>query len=112
MSLISTAFAAETAATTATHPNQTMNMVLMLVVFGAFIYFFLWRPQMKRQKQHKNMVSSVKQGDEVLTNGGLMGKISKIEETYFVLMIAKETEIMLQKSALGGVLPKGTIKGL
>lgn len=105
--LISTAYAA---VPTAGHASSSMNMILMLVIFGAFIYFFLWRPQAKRSKQHQQLVTSIKPDDEVVTAGGMMGKITKVDENYFQVKVGKEAEILLQKNSIARVLPKGTIK--
>ena len=105
--LIPTAYAATPAAG---HASSSMNMILMLVIFGAFIYFFLWRPQTKRAKQHQQLVTSIKADDEIVTSGGMMAKITKIDENYFQVKIAKDTEILMQKNSIARVLPKGTIK--
>lgn len=92
-------------------PHQGSQIMLVwLVVFAAFIYFFMWRPQAKRAKQHRDLITSLKQGDEVITNGGFMGKITKVDETFLVLQLAENTEVKLQRNAISGVLPKGTIK--
>ncbi len=105
--LIPTAYAAIPAAG---HASSSMNMILMLVLFGAFIYFFLWRPQVKRTKQHQKLVTSTKPGDEIVTAGGMMAKITGVEENYFKVQIAKDTDILIQKNSIARVLPKGTIK--
>ena len=107
--LIPTAFAAETTAAQAGHPNQMLPLIILLF-FGFFIYFMMWRPQSKRIKQHRNMVSALQKGDEVITSGGLLGKITKIEEAFVKLAIADSIEVNIQKSAVTSVLPKGTIK--
>lgn len=80
----------------------------MLVIFGAF-YFLLIRPQQKRQKAHNELVSALKSGDEVLTNGGLLGKVTAVSELYATLKLADNVEIKIQKSAVAAVVPKGTI---
>ena len=109
--LISDAFAQATStAANAAHPKPTVNLILMLLIFVSFIYFLIWRPQSKRAKAQSNMISALKKGDEVVTNGGLLGKIKKIEENFFVLEISKETEVKIQKVAISSVLPKGTVK--
>jgi len=105
--LIPNAYAA---VSVAGHTSSSMNMILMLVIFGAFIYFFLWRPQAKRSKQHRELVTSIKPDDEIVTAGGMMAKITKVEEGYFQVKIDKDTEILLQKNSIARVLPKGTIK--
>lgn len=80
----------------------------MLVIFGAF-YFLLIRPQQKRQKAHKELVGALKNGDEVVTNGGLLGKVTAVSELYATLKLSQEVEIKIQKSAVAAVVPKGTI---
>ncbi len=80
--------------------------VLMFVV----LYFVMIRPQMKRQKEHKAMVEALAKGDEVVTAGGFLGKISKIGETYVGVELASGVEVQMQRSAVTQVLPKGTIK--
>ncbi|MCP1118359.1 preprotein translocase subunit YajC [Robbsia andropogonis] len=85
-----------------------LPLILMFVV----LYFIMIRPQMKRQKEHRNMLAAVDKGDEVVTSGGLVGKISKVGEAYVGIQIAEDVEITVQKGAITTVLPKGTIKSL
>lgn len=80
----------------------------MLVIFGAF-YFLLIRPQQKRQKAHSALVAALSTGDEVLTAGGILGKVTAVSEHYATLQIADNVEIKIQKSTVSAVLPKGTI---
>lgn len=91
-----------------------MEMLIMLAIFGLVFYFMIYRPQAKRVKEHKNLMSALSKGDEVLTQGGLIGKITKVsEEKDFILVsIAEGTEVTVQKSAISAVLPKGTMKSL
>jgi preprotein translocase subunit YajC len=79
---------------------------LMFVV----LYFVMIRPQMKRQKEHKTMVDALAKGDEIVTSGGLLGKITKIGESFIGIEIANGVEIQVQRSAVVQVLPKGTVK--
>ncbi|MGB2426886.1 MAG: preprotein translocase subunit YajC [Alteromonas sp.] len=90
------------------------EMIIMLVVFGLIFYFLLYRPQAKRVKEHKNLVSSLSKGDEVLTQGGLVGKITKVsEDKDFIEVSLNETNnIVVQKAAVTAVLPKGTMKAI
>ena len=81
-------------------------MILILVVF----YFFMIRPQMKRAKEHKALLDGLQKGDEVVTQGGLIGRVSKVDDNYVSIIIANNTEIMVQKPAISMLLPKGTIK--
>ena len=78
----------------------------LLVLF----YFFLIRPQSKRAKEQKAMVEALTKGDEVITTGGILGKITKVSENFVSLEITKDIEINIQKSAVGTLMPKGTIK--
>jgi preprotein translocase subunit YajC len=74
------------------------------------LYFVMIRPQMKRQKEHKAMVEALAKGDEVVTAGGFLGKVSKIGETYIGVELSSGVEVQMQRSAVTQVLPKGTIK--
>ncbi|MGL1959149.1 MAG: preprotein translocase subunit YajC [Colwellia sp.] len=91
-----------------------MEMILMLAVFGAVFYFMIYRPQAKRMKEHKGLMSALAKGDEVLTQGGIVGKIVKVsdEKDFIVISITEGTEVVIQKSAINAVLPKGTMKSL
>ena len=79
----------------------------MIVIFVAF-YFLLIRPQQKRQKAHSELVSALSTGDEVLTAGGLLGKVTAVSEHYATLQIANDVEVKVQKSTVSAVVPKGT----
>ncbi|KAF3997401.1 preprotein translocase subunit YajC [Glaciimonas immobilis] len=85
-----------------------LPIILMFVV----LYFLMIRPQMKRQKEQKSMMDALGKGDEVVTSGGILGKVSKVADGYVTLEIAAGTEVTLQKSAVTTLLPKGTIKAL
>jgi preprotein translocase subunit YajC len=91
-----------------------MSMLIMLAVFGLVFYFMIYRPQAKRVKEHKNLMSELSKGDEVLTQGGIVGKIVKVsdEKDFIVVSIAEGTEVIVQKGAINAVLPKGTMKSL
>ena len=104
------AFAAGTGQ--ATSEASLMSMLPLLVVFVLFVYFFLIRQQNKRAKEHRQLVSELSTGDEVVTSGGLLGKIVKVTEDFLVLNIADNTEIVIQKSAINTTIPKGTIKSV
>ena len=82
--------------------------VILLVVF----YLVLIRPQMKQAKEHRKLVESLAKGDEVVTGGGLLGRISEVGDNFVVLEIAKEVEVKVQKQAVSAVMPKGTVKTL
>jgi preprotein translocase subunit YajC len=91
-----------------------MEMIIMLAVFGLIFYFMIFRPQSKRAKEHKNLMSSLSKGDEVLTSGGLVGKISKVaaDSDFLVLALNDQTLITIKKDYITAVLPKGTIQSL
>ncbi len=91
-----------------------MEMLVMLGIFGLIFYFMLYRPQAKRVKEHKDLVSSLSKGDEVLTNGGLVGKITKVsdEKDFIEVALNDNNNVVVQKGAVSAVLPKGTMKSL
>ena len=85
---------------------------LPLVLMFAVLYFIMIRPQMKRQKEVKNMLEALAVGDEVVTVGGLMGKVTSIKDQYLSVELLPGTEVKMQRSAVTAVLPKGTIKAI
>ena len=85
---------------------------LPIIIMFALLYFLMIRPQMKRAKEAKAMVEALQKGDEVVTSGGLVGRITKLGEQYLTLEIAPNTEIVVQRSAVQVPLPKGTIKSI
>ena len=93
-------------ATGATDPLQFLPFIVIFVLF----YFMLIRPQMKRAKEQKKMIEALQKGDEVITAGGLLGKITKVGEQYVSLEIADNVTIQVQKQTVQTLLPKGTIK--
>ena len=106
--LISTAYAAAPAAA-APAQGSAFGSIMLLVVLVAFL-FFMWHPQNKRMKQLKQLHAWLKAGDEIMTSGGVAGKIISIDDNFMTVMIAKEVEVQLQKNAISAVLPKGTLK--
>jgi preprotein translocase subunit YajC len=102
---ISNAYAQDVAA-----PGSSLMSFLPLIVIFAVFYFMLIRPQMKRAKEHKQLVSQLGKGDEVITNGGLLGKITDVSDSFVTLELADNLQIKLQRSAVANVMPKGTIK--
>jgi preprotein translocase subunit YajC len=90
--------------------QDTLISMLPLVLMFVVLYFVMIRPQMKRQKEHKAMVEALAKGDEIVTAGGFLGKVSKIGETYIGVELASGMEVQMQRSAVVQVLPKGTIK--
>lgn len=104
--LISPAHAAGEAA-----PNPVMQLLPLFVLLILF-YFMLIRPQMKRAKEHRNLLAGLSKGDEVITSGGLAGKVRDVGENFIVLEVAKEVQVRLQKSAVSSVVPKGSLENL
>lgn len=90
------------------------EMLIMLAVFGLIFYFMIYRPQSKRQKEQKNLMSSLSKGDEVLTAGGIVGKITKISDTndYIVISLDESTKVTIKRDFVSAVLPKGSIQSL
>jgi preprotein translocase subunit YajC len=91
------------------------SAMIQLVFFGGFIlvfYFLMWRPQSKRAKEHKNLVEALNKGDEVVTNGGIAGKINKVSEEFVLVEISQGVEMKVQKQAIAAALPKGTLKSI
>lgn len=105
--LISTAYAQ--AADGAAQPSLLAQFLPLILIFAVF-YFLLIRPQMKRAKDHKNLVSSLAKGDEVVTNGGLLGRIVDLNDAFVTLELAENVKIKLQRQAVATVMPKGTVK--
>ena len=87
---------------------QLLPMILMFVV----LWFLMIRPQMKKAKEHKQLIAALQKGDEVVTGGGLVGRITKVDENYVTVEIAEGTEVIIQKPAVAIALPKGTLKSL
>ena len=103
--LISSAYAQDAAA----GAGGLMSFLPLIVIFAVF-YFMLIRPQMKRAKEHRNLVAELGKGDEVVTNGGLLGKITDLSDAFVTVEIAEGVQIKLQRNAVTTVMPKGTIK--
>ena len=102
---------AQTAGAAADPTGGLMQMLPMILMF-VVLWFLMIRPQMKKAKEHKALLEALAKGDEVVTQGGLAGKITKVGEAYVTVEIAEGTEVVVQKPAIGLVLPKGTLKGL
>ena len=90
-------------------PGGLMSFLPLIVIFVIF-YFLLIRPQMKRAKEHKKLVSELGNGDEVVTNGGLLGRISKVGESFVTVELAENVQVKVQRHAIASILPKGTVK--
>jgi len=109
--LISEAFA-QVAPVSATDPGLfgSLGSMLPLILMFVVLYFVMIRPQMKRQKDHKTMIDALAKGDEVIIAGGLLGRLSKVGETYVGVEVAAGVEIQVQRSSVVQVLPKGTFR--
>ena len=93
-------------------PGGGMESMLLIVLMFVVLYFLMIRPQMKRAKEHKSMIEALQKGDEVVTAGGVLGRISKINENYITLEVASKVEIQVQRPSVQLILPKGTIKNV
>lgn len=89
--------------------DQYITIIIFVVLIG-FFWFFLIRPQQKRQKQHQKMLSAIGKGDEVVTNGGVLGRIKDLDEQFITLEVAPGVDQRVQRQAISAVMPKGTLK--
>ncbi len=112
MPLISDAFAQGTASP----PDQGMPLLVMMIALFAFFYFIIIRPQTKRQKELKSMIEALGKGDEVVTTGGLVGRITEVSDQYLTLQIAavggQPVTVSVQRSSVATLLPKGSMKSI
>ena len=103
---------AQAAAGAAPQGNDLVStMIFMAVIFGG-LWFFMIRPQQKRQKEHQALLSNLGKGDEVVTSGGILGRVKDVGDQFVTVEIAKGVDIRVQKQAVANVLPKGTLKNL
>jgi len=105
-------FISEAVANAAPVPSaqEPFGSLFFLVIMVLFFYFIVWRPQSKRQKEHRTLISALDKGDEIIISGGLMGKVIRVDEQYAVLEIANNVQVKVQKAAVMSTLPKGTLK--
>ena len=101
--------AAAQAAAPGAAPRPIPSVVMMVAVFG-IMYFLMIRPQMKRAKEHRELTSKLAKGDEVITNGGIAGRVDDLGENFITVEIAEGVRVKLQRAAIAAVLPKGTLK--
>jgi preprotein translocase subunit YajC len=92
--------------------DSNLTSFLPFILMFVVLYFLMIRPQMKRQKEQKSMMEALSKGDEVITAGGILGKIIRVSDGYVELEVADNTVVIVQKSAVGTLLPKGTIKAI
>lgn len=91
------------------------NVMGQLIMLGGFVLIFwllIWRPQSKRTKEHKNLLESLNKGDEVVTTGGILGKVMNVTDDFVTLQVADNMELNFQKASVAATLPKGTIKAI
>jgi len=91
-------------------PGGGYEIFIMIGIFFAIMYFMMIRPQQKRKKEHEKLISSLSKGDEVVTSGGMMGKILKVGNNSIQVEISEDVAIKLQKSSISSLLPKGSLK--
>jgi preprotein translocase subunit YajC len=94
--------------------NALMGMLPIVLMF-VILYFLMIRPQMKRQKEHRNLLTALAKGDEVVTSGGVLGRVTNVADAYVTVEVSsgeRPVELLVQKSSVTTVLPKGTIKAL
>ena len=104
--------AAQTATETTASPQAGIFNIVLLVGLFAFMYFMIIRPQRKRQKEHEELTSNIKKGDEVVMNSGMLGVVVDVNDAYVTLKVADNVELKFQKVAVHAVVPKGTIKSI
>ncbi len=106
---ISQAFAQTAPAATGSTESSLMSLLPLVLMF-VVLYFIMIRPQMKRQKEHKALIEALAKGDEIVTAGGMIGKVAKLGDSYLHVEIANGVEVQVQRTAVVQVLPKGTVK--
>jgi len=85
---------------------------VFLLGFLVIFYLMIWRPQAKRAKEHKNLIGSLQKGDEIVTSGGIAGKVAKVSDDFVVIEVSDTVELKIQKVAVAATLPKGTLKAI
>ena len=103
---------AQTAGTAAADPTGGLMQLLPMILMFVVLWFLMIRPQMKKAKEHKALLAALAKGDEVVTGGGMVGRVTKVDEGYVTVEIAQGVEVVVQKPAVALVLPKGTLKSL
>jgi preprotein translocase subunit YajC len=98
--------------TTAAQQGGGMTSILMIVAFVGLFYLLMWLPQSKRAKAQRELINGLTKGDEVVTIGGVVGRITKITDDFIMIAIAENVEVCIQKAAVAATLPKGTFKSI
>lgn len=109
MSFFITEALAEAAPAAAGQPDPLTSLILPIGLVVLF-YFFLIRPQSKRHKEHKQMVSGLQKGEEIITTGGMLGKITAVNENFISLEVSRDIIVHVQKASVQSIMPKGTVK--
>ena len=110
--LIPAAYADAAAPAAAAAPAGSGFEWVFLVGFVVIFYLMIWRPQAKRAKEHKNLIGGLQKGDEVVTSGGIAGKVVKVSDEFVVIEVSDTVELKMQKGAIAAALPKGTLKAI
>lgn len=92
--------------------TSTFSSIFLLAGFMLIFYFMIWRPQSKKAKEHQKVIESLNKGDEVITNSGILGRITKLSNQFVSIEVAEQVEIILQKNAIVAVVPKGTMDSI
>lgn len=114
MHSLSSFFISDAVAQTATGNGGQGQLITLLPIIGLFVlfYFLLIRPQQKKQKEHRQMVDALASGDEVVTGGGMLGKVSDVGEQFVTVEVANGVTVKVQKHTIAAVVPKGTVKSV
>lgn len=99
------------AAGQAPQPSPFMSLLPLILIFAVF-WFLIIRPQTKRAKQHREMVAALKAGDEIVTQGGLLGRVVAVEDAFLTVEIANQVQVRVQRHMVGTIMPKGTVSSL
>ena len=110
--LIPAAYADAAAPAAAAGPAGSGFEWVFLIGFLVIFYLMIWRPQAKRAKEHKNLLGGLQKGDEVVTSGGIAGKVVKVSDEFVVIEVSDTVELKMQKGAIAAALPKGTLKAI
>lgn len=107
-------FSMSTVIAQAAAPTASNPIISFLPLIGLFVvfYFLMIRPQMKRQKEHRTMLAALSRGDEVVTNGGIAGRVEEVGESFLTVEIAPNVKVRVQKGSISQVLPKGSLKSV
>ncbi len=92
--------------------GDPLQLVIMVAIFFAIMYFMIIRPQQKRAKEHRALLGGMSKGDEVVTSGGILGKVTNIGENFIEMKVSEGSTLKIQKHAIANVMPKGTMKSL